>query len=883
MGTLRFAPHLRVEPVPGEAVYLVSERGVTALHGRPVAVLAPLLDGTREPAEVLAAAAPEVPPGTAAQVIARLRAAGLVQETETADGPAPGPPEAFWSLAGLAPPAAPPAPGTAHADRTPRTGAVSATPAGARALPPEPSAHCAPPAGSPPPAGTRAAPPGAMPGPTTTASPGGTPGRAAGAGDRSPAAARPDAVATVVLGSTDPADARAALGAAGLRPVPDPAGAALTLVVCDDYLDPRLADLDAGQRAAGRRWLPVKPVGTEIWLGPFLGDPAGPCWSCLADRLWRGRRAEAHLLTRLGRPAPVARPVAALPASRAAALHLAALQAAGWLAGHRHPDQAALRVLDCLAPDGRRHPVRRRPQCPVCGDPDLVARRVRSPLDLSPGGAAAGPALTPRQLLDRYAHLVSPVTGLVTEIRRDPRGPEALNCFHARYRPPPLVPSAPAGAEPSPPSGTGGLDGVRAGLRAAAHGKGMSAEQATAAALCEALEHHSGHHHGDEPRQRARYRDLGPEEAVHPDAVQLYDPRQFADRDRWNAEHAPRHRVCDPFDETAEIDWTPVWSLTAGRHRLLPTALLYYDVPQPPGRRYCVANSNGAAAGGSPADAVVRGFLELVERDAVALWWYNRTRQPGLPLDPADPAYGDSAAPGALGESDRRWIDRVRDLHAGLHREVWALDLTTDLGIPVVVALSRRTDGAAEDVVMGFGAHFHRGTALLRALAELNQMLPPLVGVRAEENAPPGHSGRGSAPEHRVAAGAAGYDVADRHALHWYRTATVAGLPYLTADPAAVHIRTAGAAGSAPFRPFDGSAQQLAAVGDLVRRLGMELLVLDQTRPDAGLPVMKVVVPGLRPHWARFAPGRLFDTPVQLGRISVPTAYQDINPVPLFL
>ena len=46
----------------------------------------------------------------------------------------------------------------------------------------------------------------------------------------------------------------------------------------------------------------------------------------------------------------------------------------------------------------------------------------------------------------------------------------------------------------------------------------------------------------------------------------------------------------------------------------------------------------------------------------------------------------------------------------------------------------------------------------------------------------------------------------------------------------------------------------------------MEMLVLDQTRPDIGLPVVKVIVPGMRQFWARFAPGRLFDVPVALGR-----------------
>ncbi|TGB06343.1 TOMM precursor leader peptide-binding protein, partial [Streptomyces palmae] len=669
--------------------------------------------------------------------------------------------------------------------------------------------------------------------------------------DADPAAAVPlvcGSAAVVALGSLDPAEACRALRAAGVDTVPEPAGAALTLVVCADYLDPALGRLDAEHRAAGRRWLPVKPDGAQTWIGPLLGDPDGPCWACLADRLWRGRRAEAHLLSRLGRTAPLPRPAAALPAARTAGLHLAAVQAAGWLAGLRHPAQSQLWTVDGLTSTGERHSVQRRPQCPACGNPELVAERVRAPFALAPepgrtpapgatGAWAARTPPSPRQLLERYSALVGPVTGLVSEIRRDPRGPESLNCFHAAYRPPPGALDA---------DGAPGLDGVRAGLRATAHGKGTTAEQAEAGALCEALEQHSGYRHGDEPRHRARYCDLGPEAAVHPDAVQLYDPRQFADRERWNAEQQPQHRVCDPFDEEAEIDWTPVWSITAERHRLLPTALLYYGEPQPPGRHYCLATSNGAAAGDSPADAVLRGFLELVERDAVALWWYNRSRQPVLALD------------GSLADAETgAWVERIRRVHADLGREVWALDLTTDLGIPVVAALSRRTDGPAEEIVLGFGAHFDWGTALRRALAELNQMLPPLTD-----------------PDHARYAGM------DPVARRWFATAALADQPYLRPDPAAPPVPAA-----ALFRPPPGAsaAERVGAVRDLLRDRGLELLVLDQTRPDVGLPVVKVLVPGLRPHWARFAPGRLFDVPVSLGRIHIPTAYSELNPVPLFL
>jgi oxazoline/thiazoline synthase len=38
--------------------------------------------------------------------------------------------------------------------------------------------------------------------------------------------------------------------------------------------------------------------------------------------------------------------------------------------------------------------------------------------------------------------------------------------------------------------------------------------------------------------------------------------------------------------------------------------------------------------------------------------------------------------------------------------------------------------------------------------------------------------------------------------------------------------------------------------------------------------VVKVVVPGLRSFWARFAPGRLYDVPVRLGRLPSPTTYE---------
>src|SRR6185295_2261450 len=97
------------------------------------------------------------------------------------------------------------------------------------------------------------------------------------------------------------------------------------------------------------------------------------------------------------------------------------------------------------------------------------------------------------------------------------------------------------------------------------------------------------------------------------------------------------------------------------------------------------------------------------ERDAVAMWWYGRLQKPSVDFDRFDEPY----------------LQRVRATYAARQREIWALDLTTDLGIPVYAAISRRTDGAepSEKIMFGFGAHLDPRIALLRAVTELNQML----------------------------------------------------------------------------------------------------------------------------------------------------------------
>jgi ribosomal protein S12 methylthiotransferase accessory factor len=60
----------------------------------------------------------------------------------------------------------------------------------------------------------------------------------------------------------------------------------------------------------------------------------------------------------------------------------------------------------------------------------------------------------------------------------------------------------------------------------------------------------------------------------------------------------------------------------------------------------------------------------------------------------------------------------------------------------------------------------------------------------------------------------------------------------------------------------------------------LDFLVLDQTRPDIEVPVVRVVVPGLRHFYRRFAPGRLYDVPVKLGLRDRPISESELTSFP---
>ena len=595
--------------------------------------------------------------------------------------------------------------------------------------------------------------------------------------------------------------------------------AALTIVLVGDYLDARLAELNRKNLSDRTPWVVVQPSGIFPLVGPVLRPGKGACWVCLAARMVRNREIKG-MLDRKGARQVAASPLARQPVGQSG-MALAAVEIAKAIATEFRTDLSDhILSLDLLGSTIVRHYVPARPQCPACGRKELRdPSRVPLPLKLAAGGklvmtSGGYRTVSSGATVARFRKHVSPLTGVVSRLERiDADLPMNTNYFATHNF------SAPAMS----------VNELRAGLSGGSFGKGSTAEQGEASALMEAIERYSGIFQGDEIRTTRRFADFAAGEAIHPNDVLLFSEAQY----RRHQERSDDDEVTPtpaPFDPSAQIEWSPVWSLRHERFKYLPSSLLYFFYRG--GGYQHHADSNGCAAGNTLEEAIVQGFLELVERDAYAIWWYNRLQRPQVDL----------------GQFADSYIHDLEHQLAETGRRLWVLDITSDLGIPAFVTIAHWMKDGQEFIDFGSGAHFDARIAVLRAMTELNQFLSiGLMGARAQVPSSEGSS-----------------ESAFRLQEH----------PYLTPS------------GTSAMRPEPGAkfgrleaGKQVSACVEIAKRAGLDFLVLDQTRPDIEVPVVRVIVPGLRHFYRRFAPGRLYDVPIKLGWREHPLSEHELNPL----
>ena len=507
-----------------------------------------------------------------------------------------------------------------------------------------------------------------------------------------------------VQGEAELSAALSELGARVVKRSPN-----LTVTLVSDYLEEPLAELNQRHLSDGTPWIIAQPSGIFPLVGPVFTPGKGACWVCLADRMKRNReirgmlaRSEARLLT----VSPLVQHTVGQSGIQLAAMEIAKAIASGF----RTDLNNHILSLDLTGSVTVKHYVAARPQCRACGSEEFRdSGRAPVPLELKSGGrpvmtSGGYRTMSSHATVARYRKHISPLTGVVSRLERIETDLPLNTSYFAKHN-------------FSAPSKT--VHELRGALEGSSFGKGSTAEQGQASALMEAIERYSGVFQGDEIRVKKRFKDFAQGEALLPNSVLHFSEEQYR---RGLAEMpGPDDEPVSPylFDTEAEMEWSPVWSLRDKCFRYLPTSLLYFYyaghvIP-------FNADSNGCAAGNTREEAIVQGFLELVERDAYAIWWYNRLKRPAVNLDQFNDSY-------------------VRDLQIQLAesgKRLWVLDITSDLGIPSFVAIAHWVKDGTEYIDFGSGSHFDARIAMLRTLTELNQFMSIEIiagGARMQES-----------------------------------------------------------------------------------------------------------------------------------------------------
>jgi ribosomal protein S12 methylthiotransferase accessory factor len=234
--------------------------------------------------------------------------------------------------------------------------------------------------------------------------------------------------------------------------------------------------------------------------------------------------------------------------------------------------------------------------------------------------------------------------------------------------------------------------------------------------------------------------------------------------------------------------------------------------------------SIGSAAGPSRDAAALHGLLELIERDAASLWWQGGQLPRSIP-----PQHEAGIAAEGL----------LRQLRHGAPapRRTWLLDITTDIGVPCVAAVSCRADGSG--FAFGLAARPALEAAVRSAILEMCQLELADIVVATK----------------RSERGDDALNAQDR--IHLQRAA-------IDADECRLLQPVAECAAHLPF-PATEASVIFGLIVQRLEKLGIETFYLELTRQRFAVPVVRVIAPGLQLEPSEIVTARLQDAMARSG------------------
>lgn len=282
----------------------------------------------------------------------------------------------------------------------------------------------------------------------------------------------------------------------------------------------------------------------------------------------------------------------------------------------------------------------------------------------------------------------------------------------------------------------------------------------------------------------------------------------------WDVYNRTRHAI---IRRDTPMMWLRAWDLVSDSE--VPVPYLLATMGEHPRQRPrpwmpFPCGSNGLASGNDPAEALHAALLEVVERDATASYLA---------------AWG--AALGAIPRYrlDSVTDDRVLELLGRFETAdigVVLFDCTVDTGVPVCMAYNYDRRDRHLGIYRGYGAHLDPAIAMMRALTESAQSRAIYIAGSRDD-----------------------YYRHDRLRHRLGDSGRVVRL--LRAMPENVE------ADRYPDRATPTFEEDLGILVDRIRAVGLdEVLVVDLTKPELDIPVVRVVVPGLEGYpFQHYRPG----------------------------
>ncbi len=254
-------------------------------------------------------------------------------------------------------------------------------------------------------------------------------------------------------------------------------------------------------------------------------------------------------------------------------------------------------------------------------------------------------------------------------------------------------------------------------------------------------------------------------------------------------------------DHDQSIPWVTGYDLVNDEDIFVPASAVFHPLS---GKytQILQTNTNGLASGNEIEEAIFHGLSEVIERDAWSLVEKSRNTGPTVT----------NLGNGMIGDL----LSKFADAEVSVHIK----DMTSDIGIPSYAAVS--DDILLKDpalLTIGMGTHTNAHVAILRAITEVAQSrLTQIHGAREDT----------TVAEFRKKIG---YERTKRINRHWFDISREKDFDGATS--------------------FD-SDDFLDDVGYMIKNLesaGLNrVIVVNLTRDETCVPVVRVIVPGLEVH-----------------------------------